>query len=313
MKTVFSTRDVHPRDKFESWRAAICDTVVEHHSTPEMPRAFSGELEVGAIGSVDLWRLKNSVVSYVHQDRHIAQTAPNHLFVFLQTQGTLGVEQNGREAVLESGQFALVDPIVPYSGHLSSNSDLLVLGIPRAEIEARLGKTIDLVSRPIQANGSLASSYLTALSLHEGQLNSEAEDMAQIQCLDLIALDLSRLSGRPCQPSHALTVFRIRSVIESHMRHPGVGVADIAAAAGVSVRYGNSILAEQGTSLSRLLKEMRLERCRKALSDPAQSKRSVSDIAFSWGFSDLTHFGRAFRAAYGMLPSECRQLALKSN
>jgi AraC-like DNA-binding protein len=58
-------------------------------------------------------------------------------------------------------------------------------------------------------------------------------------------------------------------------------------------------------------RKKRLERCRKALTDPAQSKRSVSEIAYSWGFCDLTHFGRAFRAAYGMLPSECRQLALK--
>jgi AraC-like DNA-binding protein len=37
--------------------------------------------------------------------------------------------------------------------------------------------------------------------------------------------------------------------------------------------------------------------------------RSLSEIAYGWGFSDMTHFGRSFRKAYGMLPSEYRKLA----
>jgi len=39
---------------------------------------------------------------------------------------------------------------------------------------------------------------------------------------------------------------------------------------------------------------MRLERCRKALEDPVQAYRSVSESAYGWGFSDMTYFGRAF-------------------
>lgn len=307
MKTIFSTRDVHPRDRFESWRAVIRETLVDHHSTPEAQHSFSGELQVGAIATIDLSRLRNSAVSFTHQDRHIAHTAPNYLFVLQQTHGHLAIKQNGKEAILKSGQIALVDPMIPYSGSLSSDTDLLVLSAPRADIEARVGKTIDLIARPIQAHGSLASSYIAALPLHEGQLSATAEEMATIQCLDLIALDYSQLAGRPRHSSRALISFRIRSAIEAQMRDSKVGVEDIAAAAGVSVRYANSILAEEQTSVNRLLRSMRLERCRRALKDPVQFKRSVSEIAHAWGFSDLTYFGRAFRAAYGLPPSECRR------
>ena len=42
---------------------------------------------------------------------------------------------------------------------------------------------------------------------------------------------------------------------------------------------------------------------RKALEDPLQAHRSVSEIAYGWGFSDMTHFGRRFKQAYGVLPS----------
>ena len=77
----------------------------------------------------------------------------------------------------------------------------------------------------------------------------------------------------------------------------------------VSVRYANAVLAEDGTLIMRLIKERRLERCRSALEDPSQAHRSLSEIAYSWGFSDLAHFGRSFRVAFGSLPSQYRRLA----
>ena len=42
--------------------------------------------------------------------------------------------------------------------------------------------------------------------------------------------------------------------------------------------------------------------------DPLQAHRTVTEIATGWGFSDMTHFGRRFKAVYGVLPSEFRRL-----
>jgi len=84
---------------------------------------------------------------------------------------------------------------------------------------------------------------------------------------------------------------------------------EVAAAAGVSVRYANALLAQEGTSIARLVQSRRLDRCHKALKDPLQAHRTVAEIASSWGFSDMTHFGRRFKAAYGVLPSELRRLS----
>jgi AraC-like DNA-binding protein len=70
-----------------------------------------------------------------------------------------------------------------------------------------------------------------------------------------------------------------------------------------------TLLADYDTSIRRLIQAKCLARCRKALEDPLQSHRTASEIAYSWGYSDMTHFGRMFRAAYGLLPSELRRLA----
>ena len=56
----------------------------------------------------------------------------------------------------------------------------------------------------------------------------------------------------------------------------------------------------------RLIQTRRLEHCRLALEDPLQSHRTLSEIAYGWGFSDMTHFSRRFKTTYGVLPSEYR-------
>ena len=49
------------------------------------------------------------------------------------------------------------------------------------------------------------------------------------------------------------------------------------------------------------------------LQNPEQGHRSVTDIAFSWGFSNSAHFGRKLKAAYGLSPTELRRAAYGLN
>jgi AraC-like DNA-binding protein len=53
----------------------------------------------------------------------------------------------------------------------------------------------------------------------------------------------------------------------------------------------------------------RLDRCREALRDPRQTTCSISQIAYCWGFNDLSHFDKAFRARFGMAPRQWRGAA----
>lgn len=103
-----------------------------------------------------------------------------------------------------------------------------------------------------------------------------------------------------------------RRVREKDASFPIVDAQAVANAIGVSVRYANEVLAEHGTSITKLIQARRLARCRYALEDPNQAHRTVSEIAYGWGFADLTHFGRRFKHAYGILPSEAQRLAKQS-
>ena len=135
------------------------------------------------------------------------------------------------------------------------------------------------------------------------------EAIVKEQTLDLVAVSLARTMedhAPRVSSARALALVSVRAAVEARLTDPALDAETVAAAAGISVRYANSVLAQENTSIIRLIQARRLARCRKALEDPLQAHRSVSEIAYGWGFSDMTHFGRRFREAYGLLPSDYR-------
>jgi AraC family transcriptional regulator, positive regulator of tynA and feaB len=102
-------------------------------------------------------------------------------------------------------------------------------------------------------------------------------------------------------------------VIEARLSDRSLNPADAAAAAGVSIRYANAVLSDEGLSIGELIQSRRLTRCREALADTQQSHRTIKEIAMGWGFSDMTHFGRRFKAISGMAPREYRRMASQKN
>ncbi len=76
---------------------------------------------------------------------------------------------------------------------------------------------------------------------------------------------------------------------------------------GISVRTLHARFRHTGRSFGRWVLESRLEGCSVALRDPWQRTFNISEIAYRWGFNDLSYFNKAFRAQFGMTPGEWRQ------
>jgi AraC-like DNA-binding protein len=115
-----------------------------------------------------------------------------------------------------------------------------------------------------------------------------------------MSLGKAMVGGTPrVSSARSLVLINVRAAIDTRLANPALDSETVAAAAGVSVRYANAVLAEVDTSIKRLIRARRLERCRRAPEDPSQTHRTVSEIAYGWGFFDMTHFGRSFRAAFG--------------
>ena len=290
MDQIFSTDDLHPRDRFDCWHEVASERIIGHRSRTKNRSTFEAELHAGTLADIGLLLVRNSPMHAVRTHRHVARGRGDDLLVCLQMAGRVVFEQDGREAVLQENAFCLIDPLRTSSVEFFDGSKMLVIKLARPSVEARVGKTHRMTARSISSResiGSLTASFLTLLPTHAGKIETTEAKVVQEQTLDLVALSLAAaIKGEPIlSQTSSLVILKLRAAIDARLADPGLVPSEAAEAAGVSVRYANALLAKQGTSLARLIQTCRLERCRKLLEEPLQAHRSVSEIAFSWGFS----------------------------
>lgn len=189
MKTVFSTADVHPRDAYDYWHEVLCKKVIEHDCTPESRQTFRAELQAGALADIGLVLYKTTPMYCSATLHHVEHANAEELFVVRQLAGVVVIEQDGREVCLDAGDFTLIDPRRPVTAKHLKGSRPLILKVPRRQLEARVGKTRQMIARsikPSQAEHRLTSAFLAMLPTHTDKLGPVAEHVVRDQALDLV-------------------------------------------------------------------------------------------------------------------------------
>ena len=97
--------------------------------------------------------------------------------------------------------------------------------------------------------------------------------------------------------------------IEQRSDDPTLSAAAVAVLLGITPRYVHLLLRETGRTFSQHVQDKRLERALMLLCDPQWYGRKIADVAGESGFSDLSHFSRAFRRKYGKTASAMRAAA----
>jgi AraC family transcriptional activator of tynA and feaB len=310
MDKVLAIADFKPRERLAYWYDVACKVLVKHECQVHRESDFDATLLHSSLGELDIVSLESQGIHFAEvTTRTIADEMDDVFFLVLAIEGNATLSQGGRDAVLAPGDFTLIDTRRPYEcRYYSDRWKHVIVKIPRPAFNSRLVATEKLTGRTVSASagvGSLVSGYIQLLPEHILALQPAAKTQVGEHLVDLAALAVAANAGvdAPAVSSgRAVALFRVRMAIESHLSDPTLDPEAVASAAGVSVRYANGLLAEQGMSLERLIVSRRLERCRRALEDPTQRQRTISEIAYAWGFSDLSHFDRRFKAAYGLSP-----------
>ena len=107
--------------------------------------------------------------------------------------------------------------------------------------------------------------------------------------------------------AQAALLHRICQTIERRLEDPDLVPARVAQAEGISERYLQRLFETVGDNFTHYVRERRLQRAWADLSNPTAAHRSISEIAYAYGFGDSAHFSRAFRHRFGLPPREFRQ------
>jgi AraC-like DNA-binding protein len=304
----WSTADVPPRDREAYWVDAVCDTFVHLDCEPRRDRPFHGEIRSDVAGNMCVGTVVSTAQLVTRSQRQISRDPADIFLINVQLSGHGMVSQDGRDATLRPGDFALYDSTRPYRLTFDGDFAQAVLQIPRALLVRRIGASENFTATRIDGTmgiGGVLSPMLRALPSQLGAIPVTGRQRIADCALDLVVAALLSSGGERAPLTTRMSLARAKLWIEQHLAEK-LSAERIAQGCNLSVRHLSRLFTREGTALMEYVWARRLARCHLDLTDPAMQHRSITEIALAAGFNDLSHFSRSYRAHYGLSPREVR-------
>ncbi len=311
----FSTTHVPKRDRLPFWRehwargAVNCDVEVDSG----LP--FRAEAELLLWPDLRAFWSKESPMRY-SRSRGQAADGDDSVVFLIRQDGFSTVAQRGRDVSLGKGDGVGFLGAEPASAAVSE-VECLSLVTSRTALAPLIGN--DVASKAMRVVPShsealrLLTNYAGILRRSSAPMTPELRHLIAIHIHDLIAMALGATrDGVAIAEGRGLRAARLRAVkadILANLTNADLTVNAVALRQRVTPRYVQMLFEAEGVTFSEFVLEQRLTHVYRGLRDSRFKRASISVIAITAGFGDLSYFNRTFRRRFGMSPSELRQAA----
>ena len=300
----------------DAFSDAVSSTFVPLHVSTSAPDRFRARLRRCSAGGVEVTELDARRHVVERTDALVQRGGAARLKVSVQLEGRCLLVQGERQTLLGAGDVALYDTSRPYSMAFDDDFRAVVLMFPHALLGLPPEQVREVTATRFsgaEGLGAVVVPFLAHVAEQLEHVPAPARARLTTHALDLVSTlvcaELDVRSGADAR-RHALLA-RIHEHVEANLGDPGLTPASIAAAHHVSTRHLHALFRAEGVSVSSWIRQRRLERCRRDLTDPRLVGLTVAAVGARWGFHDPAHFSRAYRAAHGEPPSRTRSTLLR--
>jgi AraC family transcriptional regulator, positive regulator of tynA and feaB len=297
-----------PELDFEAWRVSIQSFCGRYNPEGIEPGVFAGWVRPSSLWGVQSLDIGCNAQRIERTKRDVRLDGMEYYAAVFQVAGRSAISQNDQVASLTVGDIALVDatrPLTYSSSDGNTQWNCLSIQLPRQSLVSHLGFE---PQGGICGRGTLAARLLLDIIRNA----DSGERMACASADSYMRLAIHDLVGALFAPSdswptsrHADRLFaRIRNVVMDRFADPDFHPRDVAAELGISVRYLQKLFTVRGSTCSHFIQSLRLDHAarllhRRALTNTGQP---LSEICYTCGYRDHTHFARQFRRRFGHPP-----------
>lgn len=306
------------RERFAGFinsQVVTCDCDVDASGAP---RPLPTTLSKASLGHTAVFEYRSAGTHIARRTgNHVEREGTNDVLLYLPITCTYVVRQAGREVVVTPGSAAFVSLSRPLEGVFMGQRGELALGLnvrlPMPPLRLRLPRVDDCLVSSLPMDGGAARIMATLMTSAMDEANHLDETSSSL--IGSALLDAVVAFAHEARPdsSRALGVLvrdanrrRVETFILEHLTLPELTPAYVARHCRVSLRHLHQLFTGSGWTLANWIKEQRLQASRQDLRHPALKHRSVSEVAYAWGFKDASHFSRIYRSRFGIAPSRDR-------
>src|SRR3984957_6987142 len=305
--TKFDTTIVPASDRFGYWHDVVCGRFVPASSLDKSQNDFDASLVTRAVGPLEISHFRAPPHFWSREKKHISAEDDDDILLSILLSGSGALEQDGRTVVQRQHEIVLYDTSQAFRYDLTS--EVVLMKIPRRLLASRYTNLRSLMAVGVRTDLSL-NALLMDLATRTMLLDVPEDSSTTVGArLASSVLDLvSAVIDLEIEERGALNHQRM-SQLERAQRYAVANLGDenlspeaMAKRGAVSLRTLNRLFAKIGTTPMRWVWQRRLQASHSALSEGCAT--SVTDAAFQFGFSEVSHFSRSFKAAYGVSPEQ---------
>ncbi len=299
-----NTSGLVPKKQIQCWSDALTDLCGHFDIDPLQASSFEGRINYTTVSKLKLCQIEASQ----HRLAHTAGRAKlgGHPFVkiYFQTYGISHFEQGGRRIELVPGDCLAYDVSCPHTIVSPMLTRHEVVIVPKELLQERGFRLARMAACKLSARtgtGRIAYDFVHAAFGEATKLSPNNAIGVADSLIDLLLLPLREPDAMFDRVGPEAMYVRAQYFIREHLRDPDLSIDQISAALNCTKRYLHMLFSNRGTTISDYIQHARLQHCREELE--TQAGKTITDVAFSWGFSSSSHFSRVFRRYFGVVPS----------
>jgi AraC-like DNA-binding protein len=295
---------------FELWRWAVAPMFEIDAAKSQDRSSYRVQSDGYYYDEMPISATHAAATSYDRPSRVIAKAGLDNVLLSIYEDRDYLICADGQERTIRAGDIVALDLSRPSRITAPEAASITVI-VPRhllSNLSANLDDSHGLVLPKGSPLNALLASHMRELLIQAPRLDRVAGLAVTRATAALAAACLGTAEeGRvPASSSIRTAVLRlIRQAIDENLGNPELGPDFLARRFALS-RARLYRMFEPLGGVKSYIQQRRLMRAHQAISDPAFFHESITTLAERYGFMDKSAFSRAYRALYGVSPSESR-------
>ena len=304
-----STSGMTPKRQVQCWTDALTDLCGHFDVDPLEASSFDGRINYTTVSRLKLCQIEASQHRIAHTVASAGLSEHPYVKILFQTHGISYFEQDGRHIEIAPGDCLAYDVSCPHTIISPAHTRHEVVVVPKDLLQERGFRLAKMSACKLSARtgtGRIAHDFVHAAFDEAAKLSPYNAVGVADSLIDLLLLPLREADTMFDRGGAEATYVRAQFFIREHLRDPDLSIDRISAALGCTKRYLHMLFSDRGMTVSDYIWRTRLQNCRHELE--TQAGKTITDVAFSWGFSSSSHFSRVFRKYFGIVPSSIHKM-----
>jgi len=253
----------------------------------------------------------------VARRKGVTSTSKNEQYFTLNyiNKGSLVVEHNNLKTSLKRGDIILVNNALDSTIEFLNPSQAYSTRIPLKLLNTYIENPHLFCNQRIAAsrpyNRLLKEIFLCLWNQDEHDAHGDTSRFLTNSMLSVLATALDTNNKKELSHSYKSEqlLHRIIEFIDNNLSNSNLSPEFVASTFQISPRYLRKLFQTDGCNcMTDYIRKKRLEMCAIDLIQIGAEKKSITEIAFFWGFNNSSSFTRSFKAYFGLSP-----MAYKNN